>query len=102
MQKNVLAAAVSAAMLLVAGSATAQLTITDESLAESGSSLLVGHGGVTIETDQSFGEVLEALKTAQGLDGYIEALGTGNTLQMPIGGEAYTDSLTKLVTLNFL
>ena len=91
MQKKVLAAAVSSAMLLVSGAATAQ-TITNDSLAESGSSLLVGHDGVTIQTDQSFGEVLEALKTAQGLGGYIAALGTGDTLQMPVGGEIYADT----------
>lgn len=91
MQKKVLAVAVSAAMLLVSGAATAQ-TITNDSLAESGSSLLVGHDGVTIQTDQSFGEVLEALKTAQGLGGYVDALGTGNTLQMPVGGEIYADT----------
>lgn len=91
MQKKVLAAAVSSAMLLVSGAATAQ-TITNDSLAESGSSLLVGHDGLTIQTDQSFGEVLEALKTAQDLGGYIDALGTGDTLQMPVGGEIYADT----------
>ena len=109
MQKNILAAAVSAAMLLVAGSAMAQLTIDNEYLATPGadgklpgSSLLVGHDGVTIETDQDFGSVLDALENAAGLDGYIDALGTGNTLQMPVGGEAYTDAITKLLTLNML
>ena len=91
MQKNILAAAVSAAMLLVAGSATAQLPIDNESLKESGSSLLVGQDGVTIQTDQEFGPVLDALKNASGLKGYISALGTGNTLQIPVGGEIYAD-----------
>lgn len=103
MQKNILAAAVSAAMLLVAGSATAQLTITNEYLEENGSSLLVGHDGVTIETDQSFGSVLDALESATGLDGYIDALGTGNTLQLPIGGEAFIDQgLKSLILLGSL